>query len=427
MKKLIAILTVLCLMLCVFTGCGESKVEYYEEEPATEQAEESTATDAAEAETEAETETETEAEPETEAEAAEEITFIGQGGTGYETYPGDMVVASVNGTDVTWMEYYNWLNYYTMYAVQFAAQYGVALSEWDANDLSSTDTNAAVVIANAQTLLIQDHVIETKAAELGITLSEEDEALIQQDFEQYADSVVGDGDGTATEEEIAAFDEYLEQELFVDRDYFNQTNAIGILSEKLFAAEYGEGGADYSDEDTVVFAEDNGLMAAKHILLLTVDPSTLEALPEEEVAEKLVTAQELSEQLQAVADDQEAMEALFDELTAQYTEDTGYAHYPDGYVFSEGEMVTAFEDAVKSMEVGGLSDVVESEYGYHIILRIPIDPDSVIGTDSAGNEVTLRYAAATQQFSAELTAWVEAAEVVWSEGFETPDMASIFG
>ncbi len=90
-------------------------------------------------------------------------------------------------------------------------------------------------------------------------------------------------------------------------------------------------------------------------------------------------------------------------------------------------MVAAFEDAVKLLEVGGLSEVVESEYGYHIILRIPIDPNAVIGTDANGNDVTLRYAAATQQYNAELTAWTDAAEVVWSEGFEDLDLAPIFG
>ena len=52
---------------------------------------------------------------------------------------------------------------------------------------------------------------------------------------------------------------------------------------------------------------------------------------------------------------------------------------------------------------------------------------AVIGTDANGNNVTLRYAAATQQFSAQLGAWVDAAEVVWSDGFETPDLQAIFG
>ena len=112
---------------------------------------------------------------------------------------------------------------------------------------------------------------------------------------------------------------------------------------------------------------------------------------------------------------------------AENTEDNGYASYPDGYVFSEGEMVQEFEDGVKALEIGGLSDIVESSYGFHIILRIPIDPNAVIGTDNTGKDVTLRYAAATQQFNQDLADWSEAAEVVWSDGFEIPDLAAIMG
>ena len=35
-------------------------------------------------------------------------------------------------------------------------------------------------------------------------------------------------------------------------------------------------------------------------------------------------------------------------------------------------MVKEFEDAVKSLEVGGISGIVETSYGYHIIKRVPL-------------------------------------------------------
>ena len=315
MKKLIALTVALCLMLCVFAGCGKSTVEYYDEEE----------TPAAEAAAET---TQIPEEP-----VAEQPDTVGQGGTGFETYPADMVVATVNGTDVTWMEYYYWLRYYTQYVVQLASQYGVVVSDWEGHDLSGEDTNAEVVIMNAQMNLIQDHVIQTEVAKMGVTLSEEDEAEIASIFEQNADSITGNGDGTASEDETAAFEDYLADEMFVDRAFFDQFNATALLSELGFQAQYGAGGEAYSDEDTLTFAADNGLMGAKHILLMTVDPDTREALSDEEIAEKRATAEDLLAQLQAVKDDREALESLFDELTAAYTEDTGYAAYPDGYVF----------------------------------------------------------------------------------------------
>jgi hypothetical protein len=410
MKKLIALMICLCLMLGTMAGCGGSQVEAYDDdETATADTTESTATDAAD------------------AEEAEEVTSIGLGGTGYETYDPDTVVGTVNGQDVTWMEYYYWLNYYTQYVQSMASAYGVTLSDWEANELSSENTNAQVVLLNAQYAVTQYHVMDTAATDLGITLTEEDEETLQSIFDQNADYSCGDGDGECTDEEAAAFEEYLTQQN-VDRDFFDYLNRVSLLNNNAFLELYGENGSDYPDEDVMTYAEDNGLMAAKHILLLTVDTSTGDALDDDTIAEKKAQIEDLYAQLQAVADDQDAMIALFDELMAQYTEDTGYAYYPDGYIFSEGEMVEEFEDAVEALDENyGLSDIVESSYGYHIILRIPVNPDATAGTDSYGNAYSLRNIAASEQFSGQMEAWMDAADVQWNDGFDAVDMLAIFG
>jgi hypothetical protein len=411
MKKLIALLICLCLMLGTMAGCGASALESTDTEDTTEAAE-ATVDETAE---------------EADATEDETVTGIGLGGTGYETYDPDTVVGTVNGEDVTWMEYYYWLNYYTQYVQSMASTYGVTLSSWDANELSSDNTNAQVVLLNAQYAVTQYHVMETEANDLGITLSEEDEETLQSVFDQNADYSTGDGDGECTEEEAAAFEEYLAQQN-VDRDFFDYLNRVSLLNNNAFLELYGENGSAYPDEDVMAYAEDNGLMAAKHILLLTVDTSTGEALDDDTIAEKKALAEDLNAQLQAVADDQDAMVALFDELMDEYTEDTGYAYYPDGYIFSDGEMVEAFEDAVKALDENyGLSEIVESEYGYHIILRIPVNPDATAGTDSYGNAYSLRNIAASEQFSGLMDAWMDAADVQWNDGFETLDLLAIFG
>jgi len=93
-------------------------------------------------------------------------------------------------------------------------------------------------------------------------------------------------------------------------------------------------------------------MAAKHILVLS----------ETDGAEAKI--KDIYKKLNNGAD--------FDELMNEYSEDTGLATNPGGYYFTSGEMVKEFEDAVKKLKVGKVSKVVESDYGYHIIKRIPL-------------------------------------------------------
>lgn len=61
-------------------------------------------------------------------------------------------------------------------------------------------------------------------------------------------------------------------------------------------------------------------------------------------------------------------DADFDALMHAFSEDDSLSEFPNGYTFTLGEMVTAFERTAFSMQPGEMSGVVESELGYHIIL-----------------------------------------------------------
>lgn len=160
---------------------------------------------------------------------------------------------------------------------------------------------------------------------------------------------------------------------------------------------------------------------AKHILLLTVDmdgtPTVQDgayvypSLDEETIAEKKALADDLLAQLRSSDDP----EALFDELMNEYSEDTGLESNPDGYTTTVGQMVPEFEETALSLEFGEISDVVESSYGYHIILRGEVED-----LDSYADQYRQSL------LDARIDQWLEDAEVTPVETIENLDVANFY-
>ena len=118
--------------------------------------------------------------------------------------------------------------------------------------------------------------------------------------------------------------------------------------------------AKYYPEDTSVLNDyiQDGKASVKHILIST------EATETEEGAEP-VDKKALAEEVLAKAQNGED----FDALIAEFNEDPGATEA--GYTFTKGTMVPEFEDAAFALKIGEMSGLVETQYGYHIIKRIP--------------------------------------------------------
>lgn len=71
------------------------------------------------------------------------------------------------------------------------------------------------------------------------------------------------------------------------------------------------------------------------------------------------TAQEVADKLKGGA--------KFEDLAKEYSKDPSGANGGDLGYFGPGEMVPEFENAAYSLEVGQVSDIVKTEFGYHII------------------------------------------------------------
>jgi len=117
---------------------------------------------------------------------------------------------------------------------------------------------------------------------------------------------------------------------------------------------------------------------------------------------------------------------FFREMMFEHSEDPGgLLSFPDGYLFREGDMVSEFFEATTGLEIGEISGIVETMYGYHIILRLPIDYDTS-PISPQGHSPTLRQLAAMEDFNLMRLQWSNALELEYSPEAEDIDLAVIF-
>lgn len=314
----------------------------------------------------------------------------------------DYALLTVNGADITAEEYLFWLSNAISVEQQY---YGLSTDEqWEAQ------AESLKAQALETTKLYQ--VVRAKAAEVGATLSDEQKQEAAEQIE-YAIQMYG-----GEEAYLSMLDS-----MCVSRALFEELNSVYFLNEALLAKlrETGEITVSETDRDTFVsdFMEENGIYGAKHILLSTrrtLEDGTFEEFSDEEKAAVLEKAQGFLTQIRAAEDPA----ATFDELMKAYSEDgrdasTGELYYPDGYTMAyAGQMVSEFENAALALEVGQISDVVTTSYGYHIIMRIPADEAQIraYATDDV---------LAASKLDDMTRAWIEEAKVETTQAYDDLD------
>lgn len=113
---------------------------------------------------------------------------------------------------------------------------------------------------------------------------------------------------------------------------------------------------DPSDDEVKKYFKENYLRA-KHVLISVGEDVATGDLEKTQAEDILKKAQE---------------GANFDELVKEHSQDPGSATNPDGYVFTDGQMVPEFENGTKSIKPGEFT-LVKSDFGYHVIQRLALD------------------------------------------------------
>jgi parvulin-like peptidyl-prolyl isomerase len=332
----------------------------------------------------------------------------------YESYDPDEVMLTVNGLDVSWGELFYW---YQSNVSNIENYYG-DITDWDADSGLIEDTTFREYVTDGALDMVKHYyALESKAGELGVTLTEEDKETLAAIWQNNVDSY-GNGDETA-------FIEYLNT-LFLPRALYDHINEVSMLYDRVCQELFGANGEKLDAEEVTEKAGDLGYVRAKHILFLSKDDTETE-LPEEQLAEKRATAETLLEELRAITDPS-ALEARFDALIAEYGEDPGTEYFTEGYTFiaGSGSMDSAFDAAVTALDAFGLSELVESDFGYHIILRLPLKADAAVEYISETEMSPLAYYVAQEQFGSETENWAQESKVEYTDVYNALDIAEVF-
>lgn len=318
-------------------------------------------------------------------------------------YSRSTVMFTVNGNDVTAGQFFFWMAQNADMVASYSQMSGSTEIDWT-TPMGDDMTMDEYVKEQSKEAAVFYNVIETNAKDKGYSMTEEDKADYEEQVAQAQEQMGG----------AEAYELFLKKNCLTEED-MEELSSVGILYGHMLEGMFREGG-EYAptQEELDQYIQDEDLMYAKHILFMTMDPTTGAALSEEEAAEKKAAAEADLAALQAITDPVELAET-FDQLMNEHSEDSGLADNPDGYLFTSGDMVEEFETATRELEPGQISSIVETTYGYHIILRL--DPK---------NAPTLNSQWGEDQMGALADQWTNEAEVVTTEEFDALTTADFY-
>ena len=304
----------------------------------------------------------------------------------------DTVLLYVDKSPVTAEEYLYW-------TAQFMDSYYTYGNQADDNEFAWIDQMWDQGLKDAILNNIKNYnVPAVHAADYGYEPDEDE-------LKEAVDMMVEDIEGSyGTEEE---FSKYLRQ-MCISREGFRhimeEYSWYSLLLEHL----YGEGGEkEPADEEILKFAENEGYYLCKYIYLSTTGAYTDAAV--EAVREKAETALDL---IKSADDPEEYLTALISDTN--WNEDT--LESEDGFLSAGGSIDETFDAAVRALEPGELSDVIDDteNYGFYIIMRLPVKADM------------LRNTCCIYRFNDQIAKWNEDAEVEYTDDYSSIDFRQFY-
>ena len=267
-------------------------------------------------------------------------------------------VLTIDGEEISLSEY----NYYFSIA-KLQAEQTVAADQIDMYWQTEKDgkTTFEILKDSAFDEMVALRVTAKKAEQMGISYNDND---VRQNISGFKSQIL----------QAAASESQFYEMTNTDSKAISEIAKLYAIRSVMLSKLADEGKIDLSDAALTDYFKNN-FYKANHILVLTQDATTGAALTDEQKAEKKKQAEEILQRAQKGEN--------FDNLVKELSEDPGKESNPNGYVFTSGEMVPEFEEAVKNLQMNQISGIVETSYGYHIIKRLPLTAqDEVAGLET---------------------------------------------
>lgn len=322
----------------------------------------------------------------------------------------DTVLFTVDGREVTADQYLYWL--LTSISTAKSAGYLADDEAWE-EEIEGQPT-ADYLKDQALEISKLYAAVANHADEAGIVVTEEQRAEAEEQLDQMG-AMYEAYYGLTTQE-------WLDQQCISREGYLGLNDAYYLvtgLEESL--KESGE--LDPTDEDLQNMIDSEGIYSCKHILLAFPTHEDGSDPTDEEKAATKAEADALYAEITAAADPAAAFETAMNEQSDDgRDETTGELYKPEGYTFlstgamvdGTGSLVTEFVTAGTALEVGQISQPVETSYGYHILLR-----------QDADNEET-RTAYADYAMNQLLDQWTADAKVETTDAYKNLDPKSFY-
>lgn len=319
----------------------------------------------------------------------------------------DTPLLTVDGAQVPAEEVLYWVS---SYADQYAA--------WGMTDLTADMGNGQTLgqyyLDSAVETATLYQLMENKAEELKLGWTKDNQTSYDEQLQTMKESLAQQA-GLDIETQSAQVDTELVRLISymgLSQEGFFHINQASFLYNNLMNGLFGTEGTDAPDADKL---EEAGVLHAKHILI-KAQPVTDEAgnVTDDGMAAAQAQAQELYDQLLSAEDPM----TLFDQLMTEYTDDVDSSGNvnggTDGYTFGPGEMVDEFYNGAKALGEGEISEPIQSQYGYHIILRLSAD-------NQAGYD---KYAQVKMQD--QIDQWMDEAQVERAEELDSLDLQAYY-